>query len=108
MRRAPYSSDLRWRIVWQRLALNLKYQQIAENLSISVGTVHNIFKLFEETGEVDHRKHPKREKNLDDHHSLYIIGLIVANPEMHLSEIADKVEEICGTIVSTSTLQITS
>ncbi len=57
MRRAPYSLDLRWRIVWQRLALDLKYQQISKNLCISVGTVHNIFKLFEDTlvGNVPNR-----------------------------------------------------
>ncbi len=34
----------------------------------------------------------------------YIIGLIMAYPELHLSEIAEKVEEISGTTVSISTL----
>ncbi len=56
--------------MWQRLALNLKLLQIAENLCISVGTVHNVLRLFEDTGEVDPRKHPKRERKLDEHHSI--------------------------------------
>ena len=104
MRRSPYLKDLRWRIVWQRIALNLRYQKIAENLNISIGTVHNIFKLFQNTGDVVHRKHPPREHKLDNHHSVYIIGLIMDNPTLKLREIVQMVEEISGSIVSTSTL----
>lgn len=90
--------------MWQRLAMDLKYQDISVNLNISIGTVHNILKLFEQTGEVEPRKHPKREHKLDRHHSLYITGLIMAYPTMHLSEIVEKVWEISGTAVSTPTL----
>lgn len=104
MRRTAYSNDLRWRVVWQRLALDLKYQRIAENLSISVGTVHNVWQLFQDTGEVDPRKRPKSEHKLDNYHSLYIIGLIAAYPALKLSEITKYVEEISGSVVSTSTI----
>lgn len=90
--------------MWQRIALNLRYQQIAENLCISVGTVHNILKLFENTGEVDPKKHPEQDHKLDGHHANYIIGLITAYPSLHLSELAEVVENISGTRVSTSTL----
>ena len=102
-RRAPYSNDLRWRIVWQPIALDYGYQKIASNLSISVGTAY-IFKLFEATGEVDHKSQPKRERKLDNHHELYIIGMILDCPTLQLPEIASKVEEISGTVVSTATL----
>ena len=47
--------DLRWRIVCQTIALDLKFQKIAQKLNISVGTAHNIFKLFQATGKVDHK-----------------------------------------------------
>ena len=50
MRRASCSNDLRWRVVWQRLAKGLTYKRIAEYLCISIGTVCNIIKLFEDTG----------------------------------------------------------
>ena len=103
-RRAPYSNDLRWRIVWQRIALGHGFEKIASNLNISVGTAHNIFKLFEATGEVDHKPQPKRERKLDSHHEIYIIGMILDSPTLQLSEIASKVEEMSGTVVSTSTL----
>ena len=103
MRRAPYYNDLRWRFVWQRIALDYRYQKIASNLSISVGTAY-IFKLFEATGEVDHKSQPKRERKLNNHHELYNIGMILDCPKLQLPEIASTVEEISGTIVSTTTL----
>ena len=46
-RKAPYSSDMRWRIVWQKFGMDLTHRRIAQNLSISIGTVHNVLKLFE-------------------------------------------------------------
>ena len=105
-RKTPYSADLRWRIVWQRLAKGLTFQSIAQNLSISTATASNIFKLFQATGEVDPKSPPKRDdlRKLDEYHELYIIGLIFECPNLQLQEIAYKVEEITGTVVSTSTL----
>ena len=32
---------LRWRVVWQRIAMELSYREIAERLCISVGTAYN-------------------------------------------------------------------
>lgn len=104
--RAPYATDLRWRVVWQRLAKGLTFERIAENLSISTATASNIFKLFKDTGEVDPKTPGKREwiRKLDNHHELYIIGIVFESPNLQLLEIANKVEEISGTVVSTSTL----
>ena len=78
---------MRWRIVWQKIALDLKFQKIAQKLNISVGTAHNIFKLFQATGEVDHKQQPKHEHKLDNHHEIYIIGLILQSPTLKLSEL---------------------
>ena len=49
-RKAAYSSDLRHRVIWQRFAMELQFRTIAKNLSVSVGTVYNICKLFKDTG----------------------------------------------------------
>ena len=86
-RRVSYSKDLRWRIVWQRLAKDLKYERIAQNLSISVGSVHNTLTLFEQTGEVDPKKREKREGKLDNYHASYVIGLVLAEPLLKLPEL---------------------
>ena len=52
------------------IPVTYRYQKIAFNLSISVGTAYNIFKLVEATREVDHKSQPKREGKLDNHHEL--------------------------------------
>ena len=41
-RKTAYSNDLRWRIVYQRIAMNLPFVKIAQNLNIAVSTVHRI------------------------------------------------------------------
>ena len=33
-RKAAYSSDLRWRIIWQRFGMELCFRKVAENLNI--------------------------------------------------------------------------
>ncbi len=51
-RRKAYSADLRWRIVFQRISMNLKLQAIAKNLNVSTATCYRICSLFERTGDV--------------------------------------------------------
>ena len=60
-RKAAYSDDLRWRIVWQRIAQEKPYRDIAKNLNISVGTVHNIWQKFEATGDISKEEPRERE-----------------------------------------------
>ena len=101
-RTAPYASDLRWRVVWQYIALGLSFRKIAANLSISVGTAHNTFQRFQASGGVD-PKHvctrDKRLRKLDNHHRLYIIGLILDSPDLTLTKVVSKVQEITGIFV---------
>ena len=51
-RTTAYSPDIGWRVVWQRLGMDLTFKQIAERLQIAVGTAHRIFKRFMDTGDV--------------------------------------------------------
>ena len=105
-RTKAYSTDLRWRIVWQRIGHGLKYRQIATNLSISLGTVANIMKLFETSGSVDPKAQPPMEhlRKLDDHHELYILGLVYNNPAIQLHEICNAIEEVTAVVVSVPTV----
>ena len=52
-RKKSYSTDLRWRIVYQRIAMNLPFYKIAGNLNIAASTANRIYHLFEQTGGVD-------------------------------------------------------
>ena len=92
--------------MWQRIGKGFNYREIATNMSVSVGTVSNIMKLFETTGCVDPKVQPSREdlRKLDDCHELYILGLIYDNPALQLNEICNKVEEVTAVIVSGPTI----
>ena len=50
-RKAPYSPDICWRVIWQRLGMGLSFREIARNLSIATSTAITTFRRFEETGE---------------------------------------------------------
>lgn len=103
-RTKAYSLDLRWRIIWQKLGMGLSYRTIASHLNISVGTAHNIFRLFEQTGSVDAKKPRKRPEccKIDDHHQLYIISLVLENPSMYLGEISSEIKDVTGVRLSAS------
>ena len=42
-RKAVYSKDIAWRVVWHRIAMELPFRKIARNLKLSLGTVHNMY-----------------------------------------------------------------
>ena len=90
-RKAPYSPDLRWRIVWQRLAHELSFREIARNLNVAVSTVYRTWDLFEQTGNVDPSPTPHQprrdQRRLDDAMALFVVGLVMERPEMYLQEI---------------------
>ena len=104
-RKAPYSVDLRHRMIWQKIGMGLTFREVARNLNVSLGTVHNIFRLFEETGEVD-PKHPDRTstRKLSSNEELIIIGLILDNPGLYLGEICQNIADVTGTRISSPTV----
>jgi transposase len=85
--------------------MDLKYRDIARNLSVSLGTVHNIWAHFESTGEVCPSK-PNREETrvLTGQQELLITGLLLDNPSLYISEISDKIVELTGIQISASTI----
>lgn len=106
LRTKSYSDDLRWRVVWQKISMDLPFRTIAKNLNISVGTAFNVFSIFKSTGEVSAKVPRKREeiRKLDEHHEGYIIGLIINSPTLHLSEIVDRVYTATGIVTSVPTI----
>ena len=88
-RKAPYAADLRWRMIWQRIWMELSYRSIATNLNVALGTVYHIIGLFIETGDVNAKTAPCREhlKSLGHSDELFIMGLIINSPSKYLSEL---------------------
>lgn len=104
-RKAPYSTDFRLRIVWQKIGMELTYREIAKNLNVSVGTAYNVYKRFVETGEVTPvRPNREQRKLLSENEIHVVIGLLLDNCSLYLGEICKKLEEETGIIVSAPSL----
>ena len=105
-RKAPYSTDLRWRMVWQRFGMELTLKHIAGRLNAAVSTVHATCKKFEETGEVEPAKQPARleTRKLDEHHEQLIIAILMENPSKHLHELCTHIAEASSVSVSEATV----
>ena len=104
-RKAPYSNDLRWRVVWQRVGMEHTFREIANNLCLSLGTVHNHFKRFQTTGEVAPTVcNRDSTRMLSPHDELIIVGLLLDDPSMYLSEVCQKISTLAGLEVSPATI----
>ena len=101
-----YSEDLRWRIIYQRLALDYSLQRVADNLGVGVATVHRIETAFSESGSVGKKKYPEDHgpHKLTETDELFILGLVLERPETYLHEIQIELQTITGTEVNLSTI----
>ena len=83
-RKTAYSNDLRWRIVYQGIAMNLPLVKIAQNVAVSA--LHRIYRLFEESGTLDPLSPRKRLdcRRLDLRSELHVVGVILENPSMYI------------------------
>ena len=106
-RRRAYGTDLRWRIVFQRFGMRLRYAKIARNLNVSTSTAYRICALFEATGEVrpvSQHAHRPYLRRLDQQGQLHVVGLIIENPSLYLAEICQQVQEVFALDVTPSTV----
>ena len=79
----PYDKDLRWRIVYQRIGMNLTFNKIASNLNVSTATAQRVYALFENTGHVDPKSADRRATRCyDEHQELHIIGMFMYEPSL--------------------------
>ena len=104
---APYSADMRWRVVWKRFSKQQTFLEIAKSLEIAPSTAHRIFTEFVEKGDVDPKgkRGPKPYlKKLDNYMEMFIIGLILETPSLYLKELCKKVEEVSGESVPEATI----
>ena len=102
-RKAGYSSDIDWRVIWRRLGMEMTFKEIATHLQIAA---HRIYHRFEITGSVDALKQGMRPqcRKLDDHHELLVIALLMENPCLYLYEICELIEKATNLKVSGSTV----
>ena len=71
-RKKAYSGDIRWRVVYQRIGMHLKFESIARNLNIAASTAHRIYSLFERTGSVDSQTSKECKRVLGPANEVYV------------------------------------
>ena len=88
-RTSTYSQDLRWRIVWQRKALNLSVREVAGNLCVDPSTVSRITTLFRTTGDVAKKPYPseRASRKLTEPAQFFVIYLMLERPRIYLREV---------------------
>ena len=86
-RKAPYSADIYWRVVWpQRIqfGMELHFRDIGKNLCSSLGTVQNHFERLLMTGNVSpvclSPSYHSPMRALSGQQELIVIGLLLDNP----------------------------
>ncbi len=94
-------------MIWQRFAMEEQFRSIAKNLGVSVVTVYNISKIFEQTGWhcVRWCKQTRPSKHSSALSSKSLLTCCSKIPAyIYLGEICQKIEHIAGLKVSTSTV----
>lgn len=110
LRKRAYTPDIGWRVVWNRIAMDMSFTDIGRRLQIAPSTAHRIFKRFLRTDNVALRKQPScrpQWRVLDEYHEVFLIALVMENPctYMYLSEkICDQMKSATGINVSASTI----
>lgn len=105
-RTKAYTTDLRWRMVYQREALGLSYHVIGRNLGVDSSTVYRTVKLYTTTGSVDKRRYNTANlpRKLTDSTQFFIMHLVLIQPGIMLHEIKREVLEVKGVELSLSTI----
>ena len=104
-RKQAYSADLRLRIVYQRIGINLPFYKIANNLNVTASTTHQTYIKFVIEGDVEPVQHNSRLelRVLDEHAELIVIGML-ENPTLYLDKVVHKVAELTSIVVSPPTI----
>ena len=91
--------------VAKNIGMELMYREIANNLCLSLGTVHNHFKRFQMTGEVaPTASNQDSTKKLSLHDELIIVSLLLDDTSLYTSEVCQKISLLAGLEVSPATI----
>ena len=109
-RKRAYDRDLRWRIVYQRVAMNRSFVEIATSLNIAASTAHRTFHQFKLTGDVaaseapTNKRYVTAQRKMGVHEELFVIGAVLANSSLYLLEVCQEVSNVFGLSVSPPTI----
>ena len=103
---APYSNDLRWRMIFQLIFYQRTYNEVATQLFVSAKTVYRTYRTFLYTGDVKPCTigRPKDTNTFLAHEEFIIMDFILGMPHMQLNELANYIFNTTGSAFSEETL----
>ena len=103
---APYSQDLRWRVVWFVWHLGLSVEEAAFYLGVSTWTVERYLTKFANTGGVTTKTlgRPTGKLKFSPYEELLVLEAILKNPDKTYSEIVNELYKATGSEFACSTL----
>ena len=102
----PYSEDLRWRMIFQRLFYERSYAEIASQLFVCPETVRRTISTFLNTGDVKPCNIGRATGSitLGPHEEYIIMDYVLRTPQIQLHEIANHVLNATGSSFGPETL----
>ncbi len=102
----PYSDDLRWRMIYQRLFYERSYEEIASQLFVCPKTVYRTIRKFLNTSDVKSSPlgRPTGSVTLFPHEEYIIMDCILRTPQIQLHEIANHIFNVTGSAFGPETL----
>ena len=90
---APYSRDLRWRVIWMKEVLGYEVNEEATSLSLSPRTVERYRRQFLNFGNINPEVigRPLNSVSMHPYVEFLIMGAVLKHPEKRLAEIAHEV-----------------
>ena len=82
-RTSPYGEDFRWRIVWQRIGLEMGVNRVADNLGVSASTVIRIVKILGMLKSGSILRTPDQQRN-SPIQSNYIFYILYFNVQLYI------------------------
>ena len=90
---APYSKDLRWRVIWMKDVLGYEVNEVAASLCLSPRTVERYRRQFLNFGDINPEVigRPSNSVSMHPHVEFLIMEAVLKHPEKTLAEIAHDV-----------------
>ena len=101
---APYSLDLRQKIVSTYEAGNTSIRKVAKQFQVATKTVQTLLKQYRETGELNHKPLGSPIKSPLEVHREKILEIVSEHPDWTLWQYCEEVAEQTGVSVTTGSM----
>jgi transposase len=101
---APYSLDLRQKIVATYEAGNTSIRKVAEQFQVATKTVQTLLKQYRETGELNHKPLGSQIESPLEAYQEKILEIVSEHPDWTLWQYCEEVADQTGVSVTTGSM----